>query len=50
MKFATLAALSIEQAATMKIVGDYTEGYICDNLLPLYTVPSVGGEYDLLSS
>ena len=34
----------------MKIVGDYTEGFICDNLLPLYTVPSVGGEYDLLSS
>ena len=50
MKFASLAALSIQYAASMKIVGDFTEGFLCDNLLPLYTVPSVGGDFDILSS
>ena len=48
MKFST-SLLLLNSVSSMKIVGEYTEGYLCDDLLPLYTVPSIG-DYDILSS
>ena len=42
MKFATLATFGLQSISAMKIVGDWTEGYICNDLLPLYTEPSTG--------